>query len=277
VALGQVVDPKAKRHAPLRSGGLTVVVTEGGHSAWAFDQIVFGGRPLAVTAVLNNTNDLWTVSAAVVAEAPAGRQLKAEAARDAIVPPGATTVGTVAAAAAAVVERWKLGLLDQQRWGDDLSGRSDAIVAGPGAGDVARGKAAIKRLWQARMAANTRLATSGEPRAATTADGQLAWVSAPVTRVADGEGPLPLRVFAIYEKDGAAWRLVALHEAVAVDAPGSGTAWKKVLPPEPPKPEPAKAEPAKAEPAKAEPDTASAAKKKKAKNKKSKPARSADD
>jgi hypothetical protein len=46
----------------------------------------------------------------------------------------------------------------------------------------------------------------------------------------------------VYEKDGAAWKLIVLHEGLAIDEPGSGTAYKKIMPPAPapPKVEPAK-------------------------------------
>ena len=70
VALGKLVDPKAKKHAQLRSGGLSVVVSQGGRSAWAFDLVNVDGRLLAATAVLSNTGDLWSVTAATLATVP---------------------------------------------------------------------------------------------------------------------------------------------------------------------------------------------------------------
>jgi ketosteroid isomerase-like protein len=258
-ALGAVVDPKGRvrQRAQPRSGGLEVAVSQGGHSAWAFDVISLDGRQLAVTAILANADDLWSVSAAALGETPTGKQAKLEAARDAIVPPGATaTAKPIGPGAGGAVDKLKKGLLDQQSWGDELANHSDAIAAGPTAGEVARGPKAIKRMWTARMKANVREAATGEFTAATTPDGQLAWVSVPVTRVADGEAALPLRIFAIYQKAGGAWTLIVLHEALAVDEPGSGTAFKKIVPPpavEPAKPEPAKPELARTEPGKANP------------------------
>jgi ketosteroid isomerase-like protein len=284
VALGKVVDPKAKKHAQLRSGGLTVVASEGGHSAWAFDVVNLDGQLLAVTAVLSNTDDLWAVTAAAIAAMPTGRQVKSEAARDAIVPPGGAAAARIDPGAEPAVEKFKKGLLDQQSWGEDLASQTDAIVVGPTAGEVARGKTAIKRQWKARLRSNVREATSGQIAAARTADGQLVWISAPVTRVADDEAPLPLRIFAVYDKDGPGpgWKLIALHEALAFDEPGSGTAFKKILPPAPPQPEPPKAEPDK--PAAETPaadkradDTAAVKKKKPRKKRAPKPKPPADD
>jgi ketosteroid isomerase-like protein len=173
------------------------------------------------------------VTAAAVAEMPSGRQVKAESARDAVVPPGATAAGKLEGEVTAAVESFRRGLLDQQLWGDELASRSDAVFVGPTAGEVARGKQAIRRAWKARMKANVREATSGELTAALTPDEQLVWISVPVTRVADGQDPLPLRIFAVYEKVDAAWKLIALHEALALDEPGSGAAFKKIVPPEP--------------------------------------------
>jgi hypothetical protein len=236
---------------------------------------------MAVTAVLSNTDDIWAVTAAAIAATPTGRQVKSEAARDAIVPPGAAAAAArIDPGAAAAVERFKKGLLDQHSWGDDLASRTDAIVAGPIAGEVARGKVAIKRLWKARLSSNVREAASGEIAAARTADGQLVWISVPVTRVADGEAPLPLRIFAVYENAGPGWRLTALHEALAFDEPGSGVAFKKVLPPAPAPPEPPKlaADKPAAETADKHPDDTTAVKKKKARKKKPpKPPPKADD
>jgi ketosteroid isomerase-like protein len=281
VALGKVVDPKAKKHAQLRSGGLAVVASEGGHSAWAFDVVNLDGQPLAVTAILSNTDDIWAVTAAAIAATPTGRQVKSEAARDAIVPPGATAAARIAPGAEAAVEKFRKGLLDQQSWCDDLASRTDAIVVGPTAGEVARGKTAIKRQWKARMKSNVREAASGELAAARTADGQLVWISVPVTRVADDEAPLPLRIFAVYEKDGPGWRLIALHEAVAVDEPGSGAAFKKILPPAPAPPEPPKLaadKPAADKPAAAKPaDDKTPVKKKKSRKSKKPPKPPPDD
>jgi ketosteroid isomerase-like protein len=265
VALTKVVDPKAKKHAAVRSSGLDIVASRGGHSAWAFDVVSVEGQRLAVTAVLSNTDDLWAVCAAAVAEMPSGKQVKAEAARDAIVPPGAAMAAKLDPRASAAVEKFKRGLLDQRLWGDELAASSDAIIVGPTAGDVTRGKQAIKRAWKARLRSNVREATSGEVSGAMTADGQLVWLSVPVTRVADDEDPMPLRIFTVYERDGADWKMTALHEALAFGEPGSGTPFKKILPPAPPPPP----EPAKAASTDARSDAkpADAAPKKKAKKK----------
>ena len=264
VALGKVVDPRAKKHAQLRSGGLAVVVSTGGHSAWAFDLVNIEGRLVAATAVLVNAGGLWSVSAAALAAVPTGKQVKAESARDAVVPPGAAAAARIDPAAAAVVAQFKRGLVDQRLWGDELASQSDAIVAGVSVGQIARGRPAIKQLWKARLKANTRAAISGEPSAAVTPDGELAWLSAPLTRVADGDDPLPLRVFAIYQRDRAVWKLIALHEAVALDEPGSGAAFKKLLPPAPPPPETPRTEAAAAD---KKPDTTAKAKTKKKRRK----------
>ncbi|HEX3473558.1 MAG TPA: nuclear transport factor 2 family protein [Kofleriaceae bacterium] len=270
VALGKVVDPRARKHPQLRSTALAVAVSPGGRSAWAFDVVHFGGATVAVTAILSNTSDLWSVTTAALALVPGPARAKAESARDAIVPPGGAAAGKVDPAAARLVDDWKKGLLDQDSWGIELMSQSDAIYAGPTAGEVAHGKQAIKQLWKARIKANVREAVSGPITAAVTPDGQLAWLSAPVTRVASGEDPLPLRSFAVYEKDGAAWRLIVLHEGLAIDAPGSGTAYKKIVPAPP---APPRAEPARPEDKPADTATAKRAKKKK----KPKPAPRSDD
>ena len=274
-ALGALVDPRAKRHAQLRSTGLTVVVSPGGHSAWAFDVIGIDGHLVAVTAVLSNTSDLWSVTALGLGALPASRQLRAESSRDAVVPPGTTSSAKVAPGAETVVDEFKKRLAAQDSWLADLTSDSEAVLAGPAAGQVARGKQAIQQLWKPRSKAALRAATAGEITALVTPDGQLAWLTAPVTRVGDGEEPLPMRIFAVYTKAGTGWRMTVLHEAIAISEPGSGAAFKKIVPPEPVKPEPARAEPAKAEPIKPA-DKPGGATKSKAKKKKPRPAPGAD-
>lgn len=237
VALGKVVDPKAKP-AQLRSGSLGVIASTGGHSAWAFDVVSVEGQPMAMMAVLTNDNDLWALSAASLARTPSMKEIRAELKKAAVVPPGATSTAKIDGRADGAVERFKKGLLDQQIWGDDLSSRTEAIVIGPARDDITKGKKDIKRLWKKRVEAETRAATSGEIAAATTPDGQLAWVTAPVTRVEKDEDPLPLRVFAVFEKDGDGWKMIALAESLALDEPGAGTSFLKFMPPAPKPPEP---------------------------------------
>jgi ketosteroid isomerase-like protein len=240
VALGQVVDPKAKKKLAIRSGRLEIAAAPGGHSAVAVDTAEINGEPHTVLAVLTNTDDLWLVGAVAVAHAPSAGQVKAELAKDAVVPPGAAGTRKIDPAAKPAVDKFQRGLLDQAAWGEELASHDGAIVVGPMAGEVARGKKEIKAIWKKRVEAKTRAAISGEITAAVTNDGQLAWVSAPITRV-EGEGtqPLPLRAFAVYENDGGEWRLLALDESLAFGAPGAGASFKKVLPPRPAEPKPA--------------------------------------
>ncbi len=266
VALSKVVDSKAKTQ--LRSGSLHVVASPGGHSAWVFDTIDIGGDGLATLAVLQNDDDIWLVTAAGLARTPMMKVVRAELKKVAVVPPGAAAPGKQDERAKGAVEKFQKGLLDQNVWGDDLSSRTEAIVVGPAMGDVTRGKKDIKKLFKKRIAANTREAISGELTAAATPDGELAWVTAPVTQVVDDEEPLPLRVFAVFEKDGAGWKMIALHESLALEEPGAGAKFVKILPPAPKPPEPPP-EVKKAEPS--EKAATSETKKKKKKKKKKKP------
>lgn len=240
VALGKLIDPKAKDNIQVRSASLAVRAAEGGRSAWAFDVVRVEGKQMAGLAVLTNDNDLWAVSATSIAETPSMREVRAELKKVAVVPPGAMSPAKVDDRAGGAVDKFKRGLLEQQVWGDDLSSSTDALMIGPTAGDVTRGKKEMKRVWKKRIDAETRAAISGEVAAATTPDGQLAWVTAPITRVEKDEDPLPLRAFAVFEKDGDSWKLIALQESLAVDTPGSGESFVKVLPPaaRPPEPPP---------------------------------------
>ena len=242
VAMKAFLDDLGKDQKPsVQSGSLEVVASPGGLSAWAVDVVEVEGQPMAMTAVLSNDDDFWVVVAATLARTPSAKSVRIELAKDAVVPPGMPGPSKVEGGADGAVERFKRGLADPASWGDDLAKRSEAIVIGPSSGQVTRGKKEIAKLWKKRAKAKTRYASAGEITAATTRDGQLAWVSAPVVQFADEDDPLPLRLFTIYEKAGSDWKMIALQEAVAVDEPGVGANFRKITPPavkadEPPPP-----------------------------------------
>jgi ketosteroid isomerase-like protein len=241
VALKAIVDPKAKTKPSVQSGGLVVVASPGGHSAWAIDLVTIAGQPHAVSCVLTNTDDLWTVSAATLAHTPSMKEVRAELKREAVVPPGMAGVAKLDGAGRAAADKLTRGLADQKVWGDDLASRTDAIVIGPAAGDVTRGKKDIKKLFDHRLKSNVRATAVGDITASATADGQLAWASAAIVRFEDNDDPLPLRVFAIFERSADSWTMIALQESLALDEPGVGANFKKVVAPAlPPPPEEAK-------------------------------------
>jgi ketosteroid isomerase-like protein len=232
VALKAQLDPKAKKKPELKSGALEVVASPGGHSAWAIDVIDIAGKPMTLTAVLTNADDIWQVQSAALAETPSMKSIREQLKKDAIVPPGLSGVAKSDPGAKPALDKFTKGLADQEIWGADLGSRSDAIVIGPATGDVTRGKSEIRKLWKKRTKANTRDTAAGDVSSSVTPDGELAWVSAPVVQFADdSDDPLPLRVFAVYEKAGADWKLIALQESLAVDEPGAGVNYRKATPP----------------------------------------------
>jgi hypothetical protein len=233
VAMKTFIDELGKDKKPsVHSESLEVVASPGGLSAWAVDVVEVEGQPMAMTAVLSNDDDFWVVVAATLARTPSAKSVRLELAKDAIVPPGMPGPSKVASAAEAAADRFKRGLADPASWGDDLGKRSEAIVIGPSSGQVTRGKKEIVKLWKKRAKVKTRYAPAGEITAATTRDGQLAWVSAPVVQFADDDDPLPLRLFTVYEKAGSEWKMIALQEALAVDEPGVGANFRKITPPQ---------------------------------------------
>ncbi len=239
VALDQVVDPRSDKTLAIKPGKLEVAPAPGGRSAWVVDTATFNGQPHTVMAVLTNAADLWLVEAVAIARAPAAAQVKAELAKDAVVPPGMTGPQRVDPDARLAVDKFRQGLLDQAAWGAELESHDDAIVVGPTAGEVARGKKAIQAMWKKRVDAGTRAVVVGDLTASVTDDGQLAWVSAPITRVeGDSTQPLPLRAFAVYEQGDGDWKLIALHESLALGEPGAGARFKNIVPPRPAEPKP---------------------------------------
>ena len=232
VAMRTLLDERGKDNKPqVSSGGLAVVASPGGHSAWAVDVIQVEGSPMALSAVLSNQDDFWVVTAAALARTPSMKTVRSSLKNDAIVPPGLAAPAKISSKAEGAADRFKRGLADPEVWGTDLAARSEAVVIGPSAGDVTRGKKEIAKLWKKRAKANTRYASAGEMAAGTTPDGQLAWVTVPAVQFADDEEPLPLRLFGIYERAGVDWKLVAFQESLAVDEPGVGANFKKITPP----------------------------------------------
>ena len=75
------------------------------------------------------------------------------------------------------------------------------------------GKSAIKKLFQKRVDAHVRATAAGQVTASVTADGELAWVTVPVVR----SRTIPIRcrcaIFAVYEKAGSDWKMIALQES----------------------------------------------------------------
>jgi len=251
VAMREIMDARGKdKKTSVSSGGLAVVASPGGLSAWAVDVVEVEGAPMAITAVLTNDDDIWVVAAAALARTPPMRTVRSGLAKDAIVPTALAAPAKVTDKAEGAANRFKRGLADPASWGDDLAKRSESVVIGPAAGDVSRGKKAIASLFKKRRKANTRYASAGDVAGATTPDGQLAWVTIAAVQFADDDDPLPVRLFGVYERSGSEWSLIALQESLAVDEPGVGANFKKITPPAgkaepPPPPPPPKDEPKK--------------------------------
>ncbi|MFT3692860.1 MAG: nuclear transport factor 2 family protein [Kofleriaceae bacterium] len=265
VALKSVMDPKKKKTAHIGSGQLTIVASPGGRSAWAFDIVDVAGQPMALTAVLSNAEDVWQVSAAALAETPKMKLVREELKKDAVVPPGMAPIAKQDPKAAKAVDKLQKGLTAPAVWGDELGKRSDAVVIGPGSGDVTKGKGEIKKLFEHRADAHVRATAAGQVTSAVTADGELAWASVPVVRFEDDTDALPLRVFAVFEKAGDDWSMIALQESLAIDEPNAGAQFKTVVAPALPK------QPEAAPAAAPADDEAKPVKKKKKKKKKKKP------
>lgn len=242
VSLRDVLDKQ--KNSKVQSGSLAVVASPGGLSAWGVDTMEVAGQPMAMTVVLSNDDDFWVVVAATLAETPPMKSVRSKLKEDAVVPTGMQGIAQVPDAAEGAVDRFKRGLATPTVWAEDLAKRGDAIVIGPSAGDVTRGKKPIASLWKKREKVNMRYASAGEVTAGATADGQLAWVSAPVVRFADDKendgAPLPLRLFSVFEKSKDGWSMISLQESVALDEPGQGASFKKITAPavkeEPPPP-----------------------------------------
>jgi hypothetical protein len=200
--------------AVLRSGdrhkvvsrGLKVSATPGGHSAWASDSLEVDGVPLALTAVLVESDGLWAVVAV-----HAGRTGEAAGGKK-----RAPLPGGVAAGAAEAVKLYRAGVAAPERFVEQLGSGADVVVLGAGAKEVTRGVKPVKKLWKKRLAAKPSFALEGEPHAQVTPDGALAWIVANVDVGEGGGKPEPHRALVIYQRaDARTWQLVAMHDSVA--------------------------------------------------------------
>jgi hypothetical protein len=186
----------------LRSRGLVAEASVTGKSAWIVDRIEIDRRPHTVVAVLAEIDEIWYVVALHVAS-------NKPSAVEAALPP---LVGGVDDGATAVVELARAGAEAPELFLDQLSDHKKTTVLGPGRKDHLRGKRGIERKWKRKRSAPVPFGVVGEPRAAVTPDGGLAWVVAN-TRVGDADDAVPHRRMFVYERAGDSWRLVAMQDA----------------------------------------------------------------
>ena len=202
VALGGFLR-SGDRHK-LTSRALKVTSSPNGHAAWVSDTLEVDGVAVLLSAVLVENDGLWSIVAVHVGRPPRGT-------------PGtrAALPGGVTADARAPVTLYRAAVTAPERFVEQLADGPAVLVLGPGAKDVSRGPKPVKKLWKKRLAAKPSMSLDGEPRAAVTADGSLAWVFANVSVAAGGGEGEPYRELAIYQRDGKDWKLVALHDSVA--------------------------------------------------------------
>jgi len=211
LALSKALDVGRKHR--LTSRGLRVVAAPGGRSAWASDQIDVDGRAYTVTVVLASVDDLWIATALQIARPVAERTVRTLAESGQLARP-APVPGGVAEQARPVVQLFQDGTAGRARFLDQLADRGDAVVVGSGPREVTTGAKAIRKRWKRALAARPTMQVQGDVRAEVTPDGALGWVCANVDLGGDGAAAVPHRSFYVYERDGAAWRLIAVHEAV---------------------------------------------------------------
>jgi hypothetical protein len=203
VALGGFLR-SGDRHK-LTSRALKVVSSPTGHAAWASDSLEVDGVPVVLSAVLVEQDGLWNIVAV-----HAGR------------PPKEGTPGTRAALPGGVLPTakpalalYRTAVADPERFPEQFGDGPGTTVLGPGVKDATRGPKPMKRLWKKRLKANPSMTLDGEPRAAVTADGSIAWIFANVSVAAGGGEGEPYRELAIYQRDGKDWKLLALHDSIA--------------------------------------------------------------
>jgi len=192
VALVDAFAPR-RRHR-VTPQGLQVASSPGGRAAWAAGRIDVDGVPYPVTAVLAESDGLWTVMALHLGPPYRSPNLG----------PGPLP-GGVDAAAEGVARLFREGASAPDKFSAQLADRNDAVVLGPSPRDMTRGAKAIQRLWRRRPGGRPTAVPESPMRASVTSDGTLAWVAANVS---------PQRYFTVYERTAEGWRLVAMHASL---------------------------------------------------------------
>jgi ketosteroid isomerase-like protein len=195
----------------LTSRGLRVSAAPDGQSAWASDTIVLDGAPYAATALFALVDDIWVAIALHVARGHGDKD------------PAPATPSALPAlpgpAADEPVRMFRAALATPAVLPEQLSENADALVIGPGPREVSRGPKAIRKMWKKKLAKAPLMTLQGEPRSGLSPDGALAWVAAVVTIPVEGEAaPVPHRLFHVYEKTAAGWRLVVAQRSLAAAA-----------------------------------------------------------
>lgn len=210
VALGAAFPPEKKHR--MNSHALRAVVSPGGASAYVWDQLDIDGAPYVATAVMEQQGGMWVAVAVEVAK-PGGGAKGAHGAAPSP-SPSSSSSSDVDASAKAAVALFTQGAAAPERFLDQLADGPEVVALGPGAKDVIKGGAAIHKAWKKALKKKPTLTITGGVRAGATPDGQLVWIHADVMRGSEGGGePAPRRIFYVYTRDGAGWRLSVAHES----------------------------------------------------------------
>lgn len=204
----------------LKSRGLEVVAAPGGHAGWATEEVDVDGVTYVVTAVLEDVDDIWVVTAVHVARPVADKKVRkaVEAGKmprppalPAMIEPAAQPVADLFVAVTAAEEDARAEQMAQ------LGERDDVVLLGSAPKESTRGAKKIKKLWNKALKKKPTIVPQGDLRASATADGALVWLIVNVDLGNKDTEPVPHRAFYIYERAEDAeggWSLVAAHEAV---------------------------------------------------------------
>lgn len=242
LALGNDSIDSRKKHK-LKSFGLELFAGPDGRSAYAIDQIEFDGTAFAVTVVMAEVDELWTITMIGVSRAVSAKRLDGAAVLAELPrwkPDDGDRRAAHAKAPREMLEALALAADDVDARLTQYGDGKDAAYVGPSPDEVILGAKALRKKWKKRAPRFTVETSVG----GATPDGRLVWI---VGNATDAQAPAPeperdrgrkrrrgdeaeraappaeppaapRRLFAVYRDDGgdAGWSLALLHAAVAV-------------------------------------------------------------
>jgi len=202
----------------VHSDKLHVSLSPDRKSAWMTATLAWdegsGAQPIRWTAVLVQRGGRWVIGASHASVGVANAQAAMQAGAGQL-PDPSVMPDKVDADAKPIVAMFDADLASNARWLGDISTRDDVLVIGSDPSEVWLGPAEIKKGFDGEATTPATITRNGPVTAHVV--GEVAWLAANVrVELTDHSvKPMPLRILAVYLREGGAWKMVQLHASTA--------------------------------------------------------------